>query len=142
MSLEDMSFFALLRGTIFYFIAWYCYISCMSTVPGRWAAKIYQVVKSPQAAGKPAGMGGMQAVQVPVQDGGPKGCQKACTVPQMAKLLVCLGRQRALRAWVLRARPLRRRHLLLPGGRRGPTHLVRQLDEMRRRMWPMHPSRA
>lgn len=83
------------RGTIFYFIAWYCYISCLSTVPVRWAASLYQVVKSPEKphlAGKPLPVQG-PAVLKDVD--APKGCAKACTVPQMAKLLACVGHRKA-----------------------------------------------
>ncbi|CAK9026493.1 Hypothetical protein SCF082_LOCUS17535, partial [Durusdinium trenchii] len=79
-------------GSLCYGFAWFCYISCMSTMPVQWALRVHEV--SGQLRGRPSKGQPLQQIEAeafprPVSPG--SGCAKACTVGQLAKLMACIG---------------------------------------------------
>eukprot|EP00930_Biecheleria_cincta_P084855 TRINITY_DN74287_c0_g1_i1.p1 TRINITY_DN74287_c0_g1~~TRINITY_DN74287_c0_g1_i1.p1 ORF type:complete len:374 (-),score=55.59 TRINITY_DN74287_c0_g1_i1:186-1160(-) len=77
-------------GLVCYSVVWYCYISCVSMTPVRWAMA-YLPVEQPASAFS-AGKGPSAP---PAEAEEPRlrrsGCQRACTVSQLTKLAACIG---------------------------------------------------
>eukprot|EP00931_Biecheleriopsis_adriatica_P045073 TRINITY_DN25830_c0_g1_i1.p1 TRINITY_DN25830_c0_g1~~TRINITY_DN25830_c0_g1_i1.p1 ORF type:complete len:380 (-),score=95.96 TRINITY_DN25830_c0_g1_i1:72-1211(-) len=101
-------------GLLFYSAVWYLYISCTSSMPVRWARAAQYMAVEPEAgtaaastassafsrakgfvAAAAGGVRGTSSTPAPAAAPAPppaqSGCQKACTVSQLSKLLACIG---------------------------------------------------